>query len=403
MKAIRNARAVMASGEIHEGITVLFDQKILEIGDNVAIPELTEVFDANNYYLTPGLIDAHSHVGLFEDGVGHEYADGNEFSNPVTPALRVIDALNTRDRGLFEAVRKGGVTSVGIFPGSANVIGGQGATIKTYSPNRLHSEHIIDSYMGMKFALGENPIRIYKMAKQSPMTRMAEASLIREAFLKTQDYNVKKEKAETSEKDKDEKKPEHNLGWEALSKVLDKTVPACVHAHRSQDLETAIRLSDEFDFRLILQHASEAHRIVDILKEKNIPCVLGPTFNFRTKLETREKTFHTHKLLFENDIQFAITLDHPMIPLWFLNVAAGLAVRDGLPEPIAFQAVTSTPAKLLGQEKRLGQIAPGFDADLVLWEGHPLQSMTKTQFVFVDGEIAYDRSKDIGPDWNWYS
>jgi imidazolonepropionase-like amidohydrolase len=400
VKAIQNARILSPSGKIQAGSTVLFSQKIIEVGENVEIPSHAEIIDAEDAYLSPGLIDCHSHLGLFEDGVGQEYADGNELTDPVTPALRAIDAANPRDRAFHEALR-GGVTTIGLFPGSGNVIGGQGATLKTFAPRGLVSDIVLDPFMGMKMALGENPIRIYRNAKRSPTTRMAEAALIREALIKTQDYLSKRKKTQAEENN--EKSPETNLGWEALAKVLDRTVPACVHAHRGQDLETAVRLSEEFEFRLILEHASEAHRIIDLLKETKTPCVLGPTFNFRTKLETREKTFHTHKLLFENKIPFAITLDHPVLPLWFLNVAAGLAVRDGLPEAEAFKAITTFPAEFLGQGDRLGQITPDFDADLILWDGHPLQSMSRTKLVFVDGQLAYDRKADIGPDWTWYS
>ncbi|MFX0113733.1 MAG: amidohydrolase [Candidatus Hodarchaeota archaeon] len=400
MKVIQNARVLSPSGKIQAGLAVLFDRKIVEVGKNIEIPSQAEIIDAEDCYLSPGLIDCHSHLGLFEDGAGQEYADGNELTDPVTPALRAIDAVNPRDRAFHEALR-GGITAIGLFPGSGNVIGGQGATMKTFAPRGLVSDIVLDPFMGMKMALGENPIRVYRNAKRSPTTRMAEAALIREALIKTQDYLSKREKAQI--KENTEKCPEKNLGWEALAKVLDRTVPACIHAHRGQDLETAIRLSEEFEFRLILEHASEAHRIIDLLKETKTPCVLGPTFNFRTKLETREKTFDTHKLLFEYKIPFAITLDHPVIPLWFLNVAAGLAVRDSLPEAAAFKAITTAPAEFLGQDDRLGQITPGFDADLVLWDGHPLQSMSRTKLVFVEGQLAYDRKADTGPDWIWYS
>jgi imidazolonepropionase-like amidohydrolase len=379
-------------------MTVLFDQKIVEVGTNIDLPTRVEIIDAEDRYLSPGLIDCHSHIGLFEDGVGQEYADGNERTDPVTPALRAIDAVNPRDRAFFEALR-GGITAVGLFPGSGNVIGGQGATLKTYASPPLLSKLVLDPYMGMKMALGENPIRVYRSQNKSPTTRMAEAALIREAFVKTEEYLAKRSKSDNL----DDKKPDKDISLENLAKVLDGTVPACFHAHRGQDLETAIRLSEEWEFRLILEHASEAHRVIDLLKEKKIPCVLGPTFNFRTKLETREKTFHTHKLLFENKVPFAITLDHPVIPIWFLNIAGGFAVRDGLPEPAAFKAITTAPAEFLGQGDRLGQIAPGFDADLVLWDGHPFDSRTKTKLVFVDGQLAYDQKIDVGPDWEWFS
>jgi imidazolonepropionase-like amidohydrolase len=398
LKAIENARVVLPSGKIQGGITVLFDQKIVDVGTNIDLPTRVDIIDAEDCYLSPGLIDCHSHIGLFEDGVGLEYADGNERTDPVTPALRAIDAVNPRDRAFSEALR-GGITAVGLFPGSGNVIGGQGATLKTYASPPLLSKLLLDPFMGMKMALGENPIRVHRSQNRSPSTRMAEAALIRETLVKAEEYLTKRSKSENS----DEKKPDKDIGLENLAKVLDGTVPACIHAHRGQDLETAIRLSEEWGFRLILEHASEAHRVIDLLKEKKIPCVLGPTFNFRTKLETREKTFHTHKLLFENKVPFAITLDHPVIPIWFLNVAGGLAVRDGLPEPVAFQAITTTPSEFLGQGDRLGQIAPGFDADLVLWDGHPFDSRTKTKLVFVDGQVAYDQKTDVGPDWAWYS
>ncbi|MFQ5979650.1 MAG: hypothetical protein ACE5OZ_16095 [Candidatus Heimdallarchaeota archaeon] len=222
------------------------------MGANVELPTDVEIIDADDCYLSPGLIDCHSHIGLFEDGVGLEHADGNELTDPVTPALRAIDAVNPRDRAFFEALR-GGVTTVGLFPGSGNVIGGQGATLKVFAPHGLISDMILDPFMGMKMALGENPIRVYRNQKRSPTTRMAEAALIREAIGKTRDYIAKRAKAEAD--DYKGKIPDIDLGLEALAEVIKESIPACIHAHRGQDLETAIRLSEELAFRLILEHA----------------------------------------------------------------------------------------------------------------------------------------------------
>ncbi len=396
MKAIKNVRTVLPDGSIGDNLTILFDQKILKIGKGIKIPKDTQIFDGKDCYLTPGLVDCHSHIGMASDGEGDEFTKCNEMTNPVTPELRVADAFNRRDRALFEALR-GGVTTVGVFPGSGNVIGGQGATLKTFVKENVTSDVIIDKYMGLKMALGENPIRGHGSKAKAPMTRMAEVSLIREAFYKAKDYMD--EKKRTNNK----KFIKTDLGLEAIAKTFDGKKPVCIHAHRVQDIEAAVRLSTELGLRLILQHASESHRIVDLLAENNISCVVGPTLHFRSKLETREKTLQSLIALAEHEVPFSITMDHPVVPLWFLNITAGIAVREGLSESTAFKAITSSPAEFLGQGKRIGKVAEGFDADLVLWDGYPLQSMSATKLVFVNGEIAFDRSCAAKPDWEWYS
>ncbi len=396
MKGIINASVVMPDGRIENGLSILFDQKIVKVGKDILFPENTKITDAKGNYVTTGLIDCHSHIGITEDGAGGEFHSVNEMTNPVTPEIRAIDGFNTRDRALYEAL-KSGVTTVGIFPGSANLIGGQGAALKTAAKGRLISDILLNPFMGLKMALGENPISVYKSQNKSPSTRMAEIAMIREAFYAAEDYISSKGL------NKKDTPFNRNLGFEAISKTFDGTVPVCIHAHRSQDIEAAVRLSKELGFRLILQHASESHRVLDLLAENNISCVVGPTFNFRTKVETREKTFQSLNLLHKNNIPFSITLDHPVVPLWLLNVAAGFAVRDGLPEKEAFKAITSSPATFLGLEDKVGKIAKGFDADIVIWDGFPLQSMSKTLHVYVDGEIVYNRELDTKPDWEWYS
>jgi imidazolonepropionase-like amidohydrolase len=248
---------------------------------------------------------------------------------------------------------------------------------------------IVKAESAMKMALGENPKRVYTAKNVAPNTRMASAALIREALIKARDYRAKTKKYQGDvAAGKEVAAPDFNMKWDALSRVFD-GLPVKIHAHQQDDIVTAIRILEEFGLTGTIEHATEGHLIVDYLKEHHQRVIIGPTLGSKTKYELRNKTFKAAKILFDNGIEFAIMTDHPVIHLANALTQVGIFVREGLPELEAFKAVTINAAKILGVADRLGSITPGKDADIVVWNGHPLHYLTKTEYVFLNGEIVF--------------
>lgn len=349
-----------------------------------------QVIDAANRYVTPGIIDAHCHVGISEEGIGNEGADYNEVDNPVHPELRAIDAIKPQDEGFRNALLAG-VTTVSTGPGSANVIGGTFCVLKTRGT--VVDRMVLKAESAMKMALGENPKRIYGGKNQTPYTRMASAALIREALIKAREYRKKQMeyKADLAS-GKETAAPETNVKWASLSRVFD-GLPVKIHAHQQDDIATAIRIVKEFGLSATIDHATEGHLMTDFLKESGLKVIIGPTLGSKTKYELRNKTFESGRILHEAGIEFAIMTDHPVILLANALTQVGLFVREGLPELEAFRAVTINPARMLGIADRVGTLEVGKDADLVIWSGHPLHYLTKPDFVLVDGEIVQERKQ----------
>ncbi|WP_031475154.1 amidohydrolase [Agathobaculum desmolans] len=365
---------------------VLLEQgRIARMGEGEP-PDCAEVLDGAGGILTPGLIDIHSHLGLYEDGLGFEGADGNEDTDPVTPQLRVIDGINPFDRSFREAV-EAGVTATAVSPGSANPIGGQIALIKT--AGRRVDDMIVRAPLAVKFALGENPKSVYHDKDESPVTRMATAALIREQLYKAQEYLARKERAAH---DPDEDAPDHDSKLEALVPLLRGEVQAHFHAHRADDIFTALRIANEFHLHAVIIHGTEAHLVADLLAEEGVPVVSGPYMTDRSKPEIRNLTDAAPGLLCRAGIPTAVTVDHPEIPLRLLPMALMLAVRAGMDRTDALRAVTSVPAEIAGMAHRMGSLQPGMDADCVLWSGDPLDIMTEVQAVFVNGVPEYRRT-----------
>jgi imidazolonepropionase-like amidohydrolase len=383
MILIKNANIHSMANENFENGMILVDQgKIIAIGTEVTVPCNAEIIDAKGKFVMPGMIDAHCHLGMWEDGMGFEGADGNEAVNPVTPELRAIDAINPRDICFKDAV-EAGITTVATGPGSANVIGGQFAVIKTFG-NRI-DDMIVNPCLAMKVAFGENPKRVYHAQKKSPTTRMATAALLREQLLKAQMYIEKQNKAlETPDKT-----PEFDMKMEALAKVIKKEIPLKAHAHRADDILTALRIAKEFDIDMTLEHCTEGHLIVDYLKEgvqKGI--ILGPTLSNRSKVELQNLTFETPGILTKAGLKVAIMTDHPVIPLQYLPICAGIAAREGMDEEEALKAITINAAEILGIADKLGSLEIGKDADIVIYSGHPFDLRSKVEFVMVNGKIV---------------
>lgn len=383
MKAIINGKIYTMAGEIIEGGSVLIaDGKIREVGADIQIPGGVEIIDAGGKIVFPGIIDAHTHLGIGEDGLGWEGRDYNEMSDPVTPHLRAIDAINPREPGLKNA-RLNGVTTVATGPGSANVLGGESVAIKTCG--RTVDEMIIKNPIGIKAALGENPKAVYGEKNRSPQTRMAVAALLREYLIKAQDYLAEKELME--------EKGEHfkrDLKMESLIPVLKKELPLKAHAHRADDIMTIIRIAREFDIKVTLEHCTEGHQIAEEIARSGFPAIVGPTLSGKTKVELADQSFSTPGILAGAGVRVAIMSDHPVVPTENLPVYAALAVKAGMPEEEALKAITINPAIILGIDGRVGSIEPGKDADLAIFDRHPLDIQARVERVFINGEEVVD-------------
>lgn len=385
MLLIKNGRIYTMAGEVIENGSILIKEgKIIEVGKDIIAPLDAEVIDVEGRMVTPGFIDAHCHLGLWEEGIGFEGSDGNEAVDPVTPHLRAIDGINPMDISFQEAY-EGGVTTAVTGPGSANVIGGSFVAVKTYG-NRIDNM-IIKYPVAMKVAFGENPKRVYNGQKKSPTTRMATAAILRDTLYKAKTYLEKKERAEDPSK-----MPDYDIKMEALIPVLKKEIPLKAHAHRADDIFTALRIAKEFDVDITLDHCTEGHLIADELAKEGKPAIVGPTFGNRSKFELKNKSFDTPKILVEAGIKVAITTDSPVIPLQHLPLCAGLAHNAGLDEIEALKAITINPAEIVGLSHRIGSIEAGKDADIVVFDGNPIKDLDcKTYLTIIDGKIVYKR------------
>lgn len=350
------------------------DMKNLDFCDSETID-----LQGNNIY--PGFIDAHTHLGIYEDSLSFEGDDTNEENDPITPHLRAIDAINPMDRGFDDAL-KAGITTVVTGPGSANPISGQLIALKTYG-NRV-DDMIVKDPVAIKFSLGENPKVVYRDKEQSPITRMATAALIREQLYKTKRYYEDKKKANNSDGDYD--LPEYDAKCEALIPVLNKSISAHFHAHRADDIFTAIRISKEFDLDLIIIHATEGHIIVDALKNESLPVLSGPFLTGRTKPELKNLTSRTPGILSNNNIETAIITDYPETPIELLPTCAAIAVKEGMSEENALKAITINAAKACRIDDKVGSIKVGKDADFVVFDLNPLNIFSKPTIIFCKGK-----------------
>ena len=356
--------------------------KIVAIGERVDAPEGCEVIDAEGKLVCPGFIDAHTHIGLHEEAVRWEGADYNEMSNPVTPEMRAIDAINPLDEA-FDVALRGGVTTAVTGPGSANVIGGTFSAIKLRGDNV--DDMVIRESVAMKIAMGENPKGCYgQQGKKLPITRMGVAALLRGTLAKAKKY------AEDIEAAKAEGKPApFDFQMEAMLPVIRREIPLKAHAHRADDILTVLRVCREFNVDVTLDHVTEGHLIVDKLVDAGKPVLVGPSLGSKSKFELKEKSFATPGILHKAGLEVCIITDAPVIPLNYLPLCAGLAVREGLDVDAAWRAITINPAKVAGIADRVGSLEAGKDADFVLWDGDPLRDIqAKAVQVFVDGEAV---------------
>ncbi len=369
----------MEGRDFADGYVEIADGKIVSVGDMEDCPGAEgEVLDVQGSLVMPGIIEAHCHMGITEEKKGMEGDDCNENVNPVTPWLRSIDAINPMDAAFNDALQAG-ITAAMIGPGSANVVGGQFAFIKTHG--RCIDRMIVKAPAAMKVAFGENPKVNYSGQGTSPSTRMAIAAMLREELTKAAAYMKKREKNRDGEID---------LRYECWLPVLRGEIPLKAHAHRADDILTAVRIAKEFHLRMTIDHCSEGHLVAEDLKRAGFPAIVGPDMASRNKIEVQNMAFKTAGILSNYGILTAITTDHPVSKIQFLPICAGLAVKAGMAFEEGLRAITINAARICGVANRVGSLAPGKDADIAVFTGNPMEIFTETLYTLIDGKIVYD-------------
>ncbi len=364
------------------GDIVTENGKLLQIGGTASPSGSETIIDGTGLRAYPGFVDAHCHVGLDSyGGATGGSVDYNEHGDFCCPQMRGIDSYNPLDPSVRLGL-EGGVTTVGTGPGSANVLGGTFFAVKLYG--NCVDEAVIKPAVAMKCAFGENPKRCYKEKGNS--TRMSTASVLRKALFEARDYMLRVEAAGEDYA----KRPKFDMKMEAMIPVLKKEIPLKAHAHRADDILTAIRIAKEFDVALTIEHCTEGHLIVDQLVKAGYPVAIGPTFGNASKMELWNKSWTTPGILSAAGIRVSIITDAPVTPQHYLPLCAGLAVKAGMDPMKALEAITINPARHLGISDRVGSLEIGKDADIVLSEGDPLVSDSKIRKVIADGILLVD-------------
>ena len=389
--AVVGGHVVPVVGEPFTGTVLVRDGVVAALGPEVEVPEGVPVVDAAGKWVLPGFIESHGHMGVMEEGEGWAGNDTNEMTHPDGSALRAIDAINIEDEGFRDALL-GGVTSTVVKPGSGNPIGGLTVAIKTWG-GRTVDEQVISEAVSVKSALGENPKRVYGERKETPSTRLGVAKVIRAAFVAAQDYVARRDHA-AAKGDPFER----DLGKATLARVLAGELIWDQHTHRADDVATAIRLAEEFGYRLVVNHGTDAAPIADVLAEKGVPVIFGPMITSRSKIELRDRDTANLDRLARAGVQVAITTDHPVVPVNFLVHQASFAVKEGLDPVTAIEALTINPARMLGLDDRVGALREGLDGDVVVWSGDPLDIASRAERVFITGAevFSWDAAADGG-------
>lgn len=384
MIAIKNGRVVLETGACAEGITVLLDgDKIAAVGESLEIPSDARIIDASGKWVTPGFIDAHTHISNhFEPSVIPPCYDNNELSSPITPQVSALDALNPFDPAIAN-VRRAGFTTLYTTPGSGNLIAGTGISFKA-KPGKTCMDIAIEGSQMMKFALGENPKSCYGKDGKMPVTRMGSAALVRETLTKAKAYS---DQLLACEADKEKPKPKYDAKLEALAPVVRGQMKVRIHCHRADDIVTAVRLSEEFGLDYSIEHVTEGYRIKDFLAEKNPDMIVGPLCMGPMKMEVWNTSLYNPGILEKAGCRdFCLTEDGTSSTQW-LPAQIGLCIARGLSQEMAFRAVTINPARVLKLDHRIGSIQPGKDADLAIWSGNPFSNRTLCEKTIIDGVV----------------
>lgn len=386
MLVVKGAKIYTGTGSVLENGMMRIDGqgRIEEIGREVSLAGHSKILDVTGKVIIPGLIDAHTHVGMWGDGEGRPGYDGNESVRPITGEVRALDAVNPRQIS-FVGAREGGITTVQILPGSGNPIGGLGFACKTQGS--IIDDMVVKHPTGLKGATGENPKRAHgESQKQSPATRMAVASLIREYFVEARIYGEKKRKA------KEEGKPfDTDLNLESGLMVLNKEIPFRVHAHRHDDIVTAIRVCEEFDIDFTIEHCTDGHFIAEYLGKKNVTAMLGPGLSAATKVETKDITDANPAILAQHGVNVCLITDHPFLNCRYFLQYAAIAHKHGLSFEDTLKAITINPARALGIADRVGSLEVGKDADFVVLNGEPFTYKGSVQQTYIEGRLVWER------------
>ncbi|MBB2901974.1 imidazolonepropionase-like amidohydrolase [Kineococcus radiotolerans] len=386
-------------GQRRPGTVLVRDGRIAAVGPGVPVPAGVPVLDATGRLVLPGFVDAHTHLGVHAEGEGWHGADVNEKGEPRGARLRSWDGVDPADRGFLDAL-SAGVTTVAVLPGSANVVGGQTAALRTWGTTV--EQMLLRAPIGVKSALGENP-RKNGQSSGGPTTRMGIAASLRDSFAAAQRFTARRERARAGGEPLDPP-TDRERDAEVLARVLAGEIVWQQHAHRADDIATAVRLADEFGYRLVLNHVTEGHRVLDLLVERGLPAVVGPLLTSRSKPELRHRSMAVPGLLAAAGLRVALTTDHPVVPIQLLPVSAALAVKEGLDPDEALRALTLNPAVILGIDDRVGSLAPGLDGDVVVWSGDPLEVASRALHVVSGGRPVYrwdGTGEVLAPDGTW--
>lgn len=377
-------------GNMENRNLVIENNKIFDITSE--IPTDAEQIDCTGMHITPGFIDAHTHVGVWEEGAGPGPGnhDGNEMTDPISPYVRVLDSIHPEDYGFADA-RSAGVTTLCVAHGSGNAIGGQLCIVKSYGSEV--DKMLVKENAGIKMAFGENPKRAGEQFKRPPNTRMGVAYLVRDALFKAQEYMEKWEQYEQKlAKGEEADKPSFDIGKDALVKLLKREIPARCHAHRADDIRTAIRICDEFNLKIVIEHGTEAYKIKDTIIEKQIPLAIGPMIGWRAKRELLHMTPKNAGIMVNAGALVAIMTDSPFTPEQHLRDSVIFAIREGLPEAKALATVTINPAKILEIDDRVGSLTAGKDADFVIFSGDPFDARSSVIATYIDGTKVFSNN-----------
>jgi imidazolonepropionase-like amidohydrolase len=378
LKAIVGATILTPEQTIPNGIIIFNKGKIVNVGQNLRIPEEAEIIDAKGKYVTPGLVDAHSHIGMITEGLDWEYGDVNDFYSPLTAHLRAIDAVNLFDPAFKDAI-EGGVTTVYTGPGSANVIGGIGLILKTFG--KTPEEMVINDFAGIKIATGAKRRREVKSKLPYPTTKMGTIALLRKMLQDTKRYMEGKLKATGEEE----------MAYQALSKVLKREIPAKIHTSLDPDeILAAINIAKEFNIKITIDHGFGSQMVAEKLAEANIPVIAGPLMIAKLSPMYKYISDDIPAILSSKGVKTSIMTDHPVIAEKYLRISAIVAVMNGMNPKEALKAITINPAEAIGMGDRVGSLEPGKDADIVVFSDDPLKVKSKVEIVFLNGEKVYE-------------
>ncbi|MEW8994159.1 amidohydrolase [Clostridium sp.] len=391
MLLIKNGKILTMSGvDYDKGYILIEGKKIIEVGEYIDEDnnDISEVIDASNCLVMPGIIEAHSHIGIQEERKGFEGNDCNEMTEPVTPYLKALDAINPMDSTFHQAL-SAGITGVMVGPGSSNVVGGQFVFIKTHG--RVIDNMVVLEPAAMKVAFGENPKSNYNDKDKTPTTRMSIAALLREELFEAQQYYKNKKNSKQSGNEDNNFNEEFRK--ECWLPVFDKKIPLKAHVHRADDILTAIRIAKQFGLKMTLDHCTEGHLIAEEIKKSGFPAIIGPTLSVRNKIETQNMDFKTAGILHKVGVKVAITTDHPVTRIQDLAICAGFAAKEGLGIDEGLKAITINAAEICNVSHRVGSLEVGKDADIAIFDGNPMEIFTKTMYTIIDGEVVY-KSED---------